>query len=355
MTNEEAPCGLMSEHFRTGIEDVVILPLVAIAMIVKRVLRSALTILIHIIDFLFPILLQFMRFPLFSLRILGDAAVGLLKGIAQILPIGGLRRAAWRELISRHWASLRQKISYRAFEEAVHHAFENGMAWVFRKCRTLTPTSALLVILAAILWLPISFGVATLMHVALIAKAALLPAWMQFLHLVATIVAKSKLLVLPAYPAAWPQARRHPSVQSIIQFWRFFTTLYLVRKTRYRYREFEDIFAKAAAAPGIVVSESGLRRLFTFLLVVLNKTAALIGERLRSVAARVVAKVSAIPVFGAIVRNYKEHYDEASLRPAKPLSDRASALFSRWSIKFSADYYVNKEKREEAMKRPASS
>ena len=349
MTKEEDPTGLTSEHFQAGIEDVVILPLAAIALVVKGVLRSAFSILKHIIDFLFPILLQLMRFPLFSLRILGDAIVALLKGIARILPIGGMRRAAWREFISRYWAWLRQKISYKAFEEAVHHAFENGMAWVFRKCRTLTPNAALLVILAAILWLPISFGVATLLHVVLIAKAALLPAWMQFLHLVATVIAKSKLLVLPVYPAAWPQAKRHPSVQAMVEIWRYFTTLYFVRKTRYRYRELEDNLAKAADASGIIASESELRRLFKLLLVFLNTTAARIGRRLRTVAASAVAIAATIPVFGPIVQRYADHYDEASLRPAEPLSDRVNSLFTRWSIKFSAEYYETKE-REEATK-----
>jgi hypothetical protein len=92
--------------------------------------RSAWTVLKHIIDFLFPILLQLMRFPLFTLRILGDGIVALLRGIARILPIGGERRAAWREFVNQQWAWLRQKISYKAFEEAVHHLFENGMAWV---------------------------------------------------------------------------------------------------------------------------------------------------------------------------------------------------------------------------------
>ena len=38
-----------------------------------------------------------MRFPLFTLRILGDGIAALLKGIVRILPVGGTRRAAWRE------------------------------------------------------------------------------------------------------------------------------------------------------------------------------------------------------------------------------------------------------------------
>ena len=121
--------------------------------------------------------------------------------------------------MSRHWAWLRQKFSYKAFEEAVHHAFEIGKAWVFRTCRTLTPRAALLVLAGAVLWFPVSFVVATLMHAVLIAKALTLPAWMQLLHPVATVSAKSKLLVLPVYPAAWPQVRLRPLVQATIRHW----------------------------------------------------------------------------------------------------------------------------------------
>ena len=151
-----------------------------------------------------------MRFPLFTARIMGDGITAILRSAVGFLPVSSTKRDEWRELLSRYWSWLRQKISYKAFEEAVHHAFEHGMAWVFKKCRTLTPRSALLVIAGAVLWLPASFGAATAMHGALIAKATFLPAWMQLLHPLATIIAKAKLLVLPVYPAAWPQAKKHP-------------------------------------------------------------------------------------------------------------------------------------------------
>src|SRR5262245_18052752 len=183
------------EPFGAGIADVIILPLVAIALATKSLLKFVLSILVDILDYAFPILLQVARFPLFTARIIGDGIAALLKGVVRFLPVGGARREAWRALVSRHWSWLRQKISYRAFEEAVHHAFEKGMAWVFRKCRTLTPASALLVIAGAILWFPISFGAATALHAVLLAKAASLPPWMQLLHPFATIIAKSKLLV----------------------------------------------------------------------------------------------------------------------------------------------------------------
>jgi hypothetical protein len=304
--------------FGVGVEDIVILPLVAIAVIVKVVLRALLTILIDIIDWLFPILLQVMRFPLFTIRIIGDGIAALLKGVMRFLPIGDMRRQAWQGFISRNWAWCRQSLSYRAFEEWLHHAFEDGMAWVFRKCRSLTPPAALLVIIGAALWLPISFGVATLMHAVLLAKAASLPSWMQLLHPVATVIAKSKLLVLPAYPAAWPQAKRHPVVQAMITFWRHLTTLYLMRKIGYRYRQTESA----------------------------------IGRGLRALAAGTVAVLSALPLSSGIVRRYKEHCEEVSRQPSAPFSDKVTGFFARWSIKFSPEYYEAKE-REAKQQSPA--
>ena len=229
-----------TDDFSVGIDDIVIVPLVAVTFAVWRVLRRTFFILIDIVDFLFPILLQVMRFPLFTLRILGDGIAALLKIIVRFLPVGGDRRAAWREFISRHWAWLRAKFSYKAFEQWLHHAFESGMAWVFKTCRTLSPRTAFLVLIGAVLWLPISFTIATVMHAVLIAKALSLPAWMQLLHPVATVIAKTKLLVLPVYPAAWPQAKQHPAMQSLIRFWNYLAAHYFARKTGYRYRQTED-------------------------------------------------------------------------------------------------------------------
>src|SRR5215468_9749808 len=119
--------------------------------------------------------------------------------------MSGAKRDALRARVRQQWIWFRRNISYQAFEHALHHAFEAGMGWVFRRCRTLTPSRALLVIVIALLWLPISFATATALHATLIARAKSLPAWMQLLHPFATLLAKSKLLVLPVYPAAWPR------------------------------------------------------------------------------------------------------------------------------------------------------
>ena len=77
----------------------------------------------------------------------------------------------------------------------------------------------------------------TAVHAVLIAKAASLPAWMQLLHPVACH-RQEQASVLPAYPAAWPQAkRRHPLVQRMFQVHCDVTSMGLIRKAGYRYRQ----------------------------------------------------------------------------------------------------------------------
>jgi hypothetical protein len=96
------------------------------------------------------------------------------------------------------------------------------------------------------------------LHAILIAQAKSLPAWMQLLHPFATFIAKSKLLVLPVYPAAWPQAKQHPILQRLFQFCRYCMSLDLLQKTRYRYQQTErgaavlaDSMERAAAHIGL--------------------------------------------------------------------------------------------------------
>jgi len=221
----------------TGADDLVIVPLCAVALAISKLLKAMLSILINVLDYAFPVLLQFMRIPLFIARMIGDGMALVFEGIVRCLPLSHAKRDAWRAQVRDQWIWFRRKISYQAFEQALHHVFEAGMGWVFRRCRKLTPRGALLIIACALLWLPVSFGTATLLHVTLIAKAKLLPAWMQLLHPFATFIAKSKLLVLPVYPAAWPQAKQHPVVQRSFDFCRYCMRLHLVQKTRYRYQQ----------------------------------------------------------------------------------------------------------------------
>jgi hypothetical protein len=346
LRNADTPLRPTDGRFKTGIEDAVILPLVTAAFAVKKFLKAALILLINIVDIAFPILLQVMRFPLFTLRILGDGLAALLKGAARVLPVGGARREAWRAFVGRQWEWLRQRLSYKAFEEAVHHAFESGMAWVFRKCRSLTPGGALLVLAGAVLWLPISFGAATAMHAILIAKAAALPAWMQLLHPVATVIAKSKLLVLPVYPASWPQAKGHPLVQTLLGVWRHLGTLYLVRKTGWRFRQAERAAAEIADELRHAASSSGLSRLYDLVLRALNGTAAWLGHAFRAAGRRAVEALAAVPPLGGIVGHYAAQYEAVNQRPDEKLSDRVGDFFARWSVKFTAEYYEAKDREE---------
>ena len=344
--NTNRPAAMPQAAFGVGVEDAIILPLVAIALAVKKLLHLLLRLLIDLLDFAFPILLQLARFPLYTLRIVGDGLAALLRGIVAILPMSGTRRAAWREAVSRHWAWLRQKLSYKAFEEAVHHAFERGMSWVFRKCRGLSPNTALLLIFCAVLWLPISFGIATLLHAVLIAKALSLPPWMQLLHPLGTIIAKSKLLVLPVYPAAWPQAKKHPFVQALFQFWRSLTALYLLRKTGYRYRQTENAATEINAALGHATERTGVAALYRKLLAGLSAFNVWMGAVTRAAWSRLVAGASALPLAGPVVRSYAAHYEHAGPEHPQKLSEQVSGFFSRWSIKFSAEYYEAKDRAE---------
>ena len=256
----------------------------------------------------------------------------------------GTTRDAWREAVSRYWSWLRQKVSYRAFEDAVHHAFERGMAWVFRTCRGLTPRGALLVIAGAVLWLPVSFLGATAMHALLLAKAASLPAWMQLLHVLATVVAKSKLLVLPIYPAAWPQAKKHPFVQAMFQFYRYVASLYLMQKTGYRYRQTDHALVATAAGLERAAAHVGLGHVSDALFAVLNGTVTRIGNASRAATMQAVEGLSRVPLIGSIVTSYAAHYAAADPQRAERFSEKASGFFERWSIKFSAEYYEATER-----------
>jgi hypothetical protein len=341
------------DRFPPGADDVVIVPLVACGFAVARILRAAFTALIRFLDYAFPILLQVMRFPLFTLRILGDGLVWLSKGIIRCLPVALARRRLWVERLGAGWAWLRARISYAAFEEAVHHLFENGMAWVFRRCRTLTPRAALLVIGAAALWLPISFSIATAMHALLIAYAASLPPWMQLLHPFATLIAKSKLLVLPVYPAAWPQARRHPFVVALFDVYHACTRLYLVRKTGYRYRQTALVAAHGTEALARSRMAAVLARWWGVVSPRLRGAAAWLRRVAGSIARGTLRALARLPLIGAAVVRYAEHYDEAGL-PALRLSEQMHGLYDRWSIKFTARYYEEKDQAANAARVPVA-
>ena len=301
MTDYHNPAWTEQSRFRGSLDDVIIIPLVSITLAANKLLRFVVSILIRLFDYAFPLAMQIIWLPLFAAKLLGDVIVIFIYGALRLLPLSETERHKWRRSIRRNWSWFRRKISYRAFEQAIHDAFENGMAWVFRKCRHLTPNTALLVILGAVLWLPISFGAATAMHAVLFAKVTSWPAWTQLLHPLATVIAKSKLLVLPVYPAAWPHAKKHPFVQLVFKGYETLKGTYAIKKVGFRYRQ-----AEIAGIAAI--------------------------ERLEQIAGLTSA-----------VRWLRKAHVAEHLGVEKPTQELRS-FFERWSIKFSAEYYEAKER-----------
>jgi hypothetical protein len=316
-------------------------PLVVIALAISKLLKAVLSILIYVLDYAFPILLQLMRIPLLTVRLIGDGMELLFEGVVRCLPVSSAKRDALRARVRQQWIWLRRNISYQAFEHALHHAFESGMAWVFRKCRRLTPSGALVVIAVALLWLPVSFGSATALHAILIARAKSLPAWMQLLHPFATLIAKSKLLVLPVYPAAWPQARKHPIVQRFFQFCRYCKSLAIVHKARYRYQQTER--GANAVANGVerAAARIGLTHWFNAMRVPLTDVLTWIRKPWPDVMLRLLETFSGAPLVSSILNRYFAL--DGSVYSTRP-SEQVRGLFERWSIKFSADYYEAKDR-----------
>jgi len=326
-----------------GLDDLVIVPLVLIAVAISKLLKAVFSILIYVLDYAFPILLQLMRIPLLAARLVGDGMEFLLEGALQCLPVSSARREAWRARVRQQWVWFRRNISYQAFEEALHHVFEAGMAWVFRKCRRLTSSGALLVLTLAFLWLPLSFGTATALHAILITRANSLPAWMQLLHPLATFIAKSKLLVLPVYPAAWPKAKQHPIVQRFFQFCRYCMNLDILQKVRYRYQQTERGAAVVANSVGRAAVHIGLTDWFKAVRVPLTDMLTWMRKPWPDVMLRLLETFSGAPLVGSIMDRYFARYGSVySTRP----SEQVRGLFERWSIKFSAEYYETKDREE---------
>ena len=328
---------------RAGAEDLLIVPLVVIELAISKLLKAVFSILIYVLDYAFPILLQLMRIPLLTARLLGDGIELFLEGIVQCLPMSSAKREALRERVRQPWIWLRRNISFQAFEQALHNAFEGGMAWVFRKCRRLTPSGALLVIALALLWLPISFGTATALHAILIAQAKSLPAWMQLLHPFATLIAKTKLLVLPVYPAAWPQAKQHPIVQRFFQFCNFCMNIDILQKVRYRYQQMERGAAVVANSMGRAAVRTGLADWLKAMRAPVTDMLTWIRKPWPAVMLRLLETFSGAPLVSPIMDRYFARYGSVySTRP----TEQVRGLFERWSIKFSADYYEKKDRLE---------
>ena len=233
------------DRFRIGVDDTIIVPLVLIAFLARTLYQVAFFIVSLASAFAFALLLRVMTLPLLVAATAGDGIAWMIRQFADLPSVSAAKREAWHDLVDRRWSGLRQRLSHKAVALTAQSVLQRGISWAFQRCAALSPRAALLVIACVILWLPLSAALSIAMHAVLLANAALLPAWMQLLHPVATIIAKSKLLVLPAYPAAWPQAKRHAWVQAAVRCMHRLAALKSMRKTAHRYEQSKQAFAQA--------------------------------------------------------------------------------------------------------------
>jgi hypothetical protein len=234
------------DQFGIGIDDAIILPLVLIVFLAKTLYQAACFIMPFVSAFVFTVVLGLMTSPFLVASTAGDSMAWLIKRLADLSPLPGAKREAWQRLVDRRWSGLRQRMSHKTIAMMVQHALLRGMAWVYQRCAALSPQAALFVIASATLWLPLSAAISIGMHAVLLANVASLPAWMQLLHPVAAVIAKSKLLVLPAYPAVWLQAKKHAWVQEAFRYMHRMAELDSMRKTAYRYQQTKQAFAQAS-------------------------------------------------------------------------------------------------------------
>jgi hypothetical protein len=233
------------DQFRVGVDDTLILPLVLIVFLAEKLYQAAFFITPYASAFVLALFLRVMTFPLVVAAAAGDGVAWLIKRLADLPQLPGARREVWREFVDRRWSGLRQRMSHKSIATMAQNALQRGIAWVFQRCGALSPRAALFVIVSVMLWLPLSAAISIGMHAVLLAKAASLPAWMQLLHPVAAVIAKSKLLVLPAYPAAWPQAKKHPWVRAAFWYVHRMAEFDCMRKTAHRYQQTKQAFAQA--------------------------------------------------------------------------------------------------------------
>jgi hypothetical protein len=333
-----------ARRMRPGVLDLVVVPLAASGFVIKTMLHSALRLVVNVLDWTFPIVMQGARVPLFLLRIIGDVVAAALSGLMWFLPLSAARRRELQAIIAREWASLRKRVSYRAFEEALHHAFERGMTWVFRTCRDLSPRSALLVICAAAAWFPITFGTSTVMHAFLLTHATTLPAWMQIFHFPVALMAKSKILVLPVYPAAWPQAKRHWLVLRVRELLRRFKRFAVIQRLAHRYRQTEFGANRLGALVADTVVSTGLYRASATALRYRRDAAIWCAGRFRTISLHVIVQASRLWLIGPHLRGLVTRFSKTAPRRTTKPSEKIRLVYARWAVKFTPSYYEAKER-----------
>jgi hypothetical protein len=249
--SNRAAAATQDQQCRIGIDDAIILPMVLIAFLATTLYQAAVFVILVVSALVFTVFSRVIACLWLVAVAAGDGIAWLLKRLAHLAAVPGAKREVWCDLVDRRWSHLRQRMSYDAIAMRARNVLRRGTERVFQRCGALSPRAALFVIASVMLWLPLSAAISIGIHTVLLANAASLPTWMQLLHSVATVIAKSKLLVLPAYLAAWPQAKKHAWVLAAYRWAHRIAELDCMRKAAHRYRQTKQAFAQVGESIGI--------------------------------------------------------------------------------------------------------
>jgi hypothetical protein len=80
VTDYHNPAWFEESRFRGALDDVIIIPLVFVALAANKILRFILSILMRLLDYAFPLAMQIVWLPLFAARVLGNVIVTVMNG-----------------------------------------------------------------------------------------------------------------------------------------------------------------------------------------------------------------------------------------------------------------------------------
>ena len=95
MTDYHNPAWTKESRFRGSLDDVIIIPLVVVALAANKILRFILSILMRLLDYAFPLAMQIVWLPLFAAKVLGNVIVTVINGALRFLPLSETKRRQW--------------------------------------------------------------------------------------------------------------------------------------------------------------------------------------------------------------------------------------------------------------------
>jgi hypothetical protein len=102
VTEYDNPAWIKESRFRGSLDDVIIIPLVVVALAANKILRLILSILMRLLDYAFPLAMQIVWLPLFAARVLGNVIVAAISGALRLVPLSETNRRRWSISIRRN-------------------------------------------------------------------------------------------------------------------------------------------------------------------------------------------------------------------------------------------------------------